>query len=544
MLKQVKVDNFGLFHHAHLTPSPKFTVITGTTGSGKSLLFDAIALLCEKGTRRTPPPLHLDRPSQITLTFPDATFVRTSGTPNVYHHNKAKEPHKNIRSQLTHLLALSQQFSSLWATETHTDILYPVLLKEKQRSEMKSLFQKWLTHKKQVQQLRAILASPDTSKSYLQEKITDIETARFEENEEEALIIKQRQLIENGKLSELLMALGSLLDHNAQSSDYIQKVRQRLENAQDLLTEQTFNTLTEALETHSQTNSILTEETSSLAENVLENDDLDKALTACNERLALLRNILQTHNITEQEIPAKLKELQHMLQRLDHLDADLALMEKELESTRKDLLALSEKNAQTCTESGKALGKDIQNVLAKIDMPDCSITVQSALLPEEQWSQYGAHSVTLTIQTNNLQSTPLPPHKILSGGELARFSLAFQAVTLEKQTQISLLFDEIESGLSPNVCQQVGELLARTAQKQQIIVITHSPQIACFADTHFLVTKSKKNNVYQSTLTKLESQENRMQELIRMLSGDSHNHNAHNLIADLINHSRHIQHDK
>lgn len=538
MIRHIKVSNFGLFRSALLEPAQAFTVITGTTGSGKSILFDAISLLFEANNRRDPHPFAPEEPSTIELACTNKknvyVFRRINLVSNIYYLNNTRSTKKHIRSFLKKHIALSHQMSTIWSTVTHTHLLLPILGEGLLIKKVDDAFVQWESQKQHIQQIEKILSTPTQSKEYLKASIEELENAQFNEHSEEKLLEEQRRLMEHGRLTSLQESLSPIYPLSTEMHTLMQKAISRLDAAKHLLPDTMVHSLENASQQMREAFSTLTNETQALEESTLQNADLDQALSTCNAQLNLLQYLSNKHAVEPQDLPKKLRELKEFLARIDCLDADLIKAYDQLSTLQDTLLSLSHNLSTQCLEKSTPWINAVQKVLKSVDMHDCHITIEAKNLPEEQWSPQGTKSLTLLIQTNN-RSEALPPHQILSGGELARFSLAFQAASIEKAPYKILFFDEVEAGLSPAVCLQVGKVLKRLSQEHQIIAITHSPHIACFADKHFLVTKTKSNSTYTSHLKELRHEECRIQELIRMLSGDApDNQHAKELILDLL----------
>jgi DNA repair protein RecN (Recombination protein N) len=153
--------------------------------------------------------------------------------------------------------------------------------------------------------------------------------------------------------------------------------------------------------------------------------------------------------------------------------------------------------------------------------------------PETQWSEKGWNDVCFEVSTN--PNTPLGPlNKIASGGELSRFMLALKVNLARQSSQETLIFDEIDTGIGGATAEAVGERLSRLAKGVQVLVVTHSPQVAAFSDEHFKVEKTTTDNVTTTSLKKLSAEE-KTEEIARMLAGNQITKEARAAAAVLLN---------
>ncbi len=153
-------------------------------------------------------------------------------------------------------------------------------------------------------------------------------------------------------------------------------------------------------------------------------------------------------------------------------------------------------------------------------------------LPPDQISPIGLNQVVFTVSTNP-GMPPAPLHKIASGGELARFMLALKLNLAQVEQTSTLVFDEVDSGIGGATAAAVGQRLKRLAEEQQVLVVTHSPQVAAYGTKHWLVAKSESDRG-MTTLVKELSYEERVQEIARMLSGSHETQTATAMARELM----------
>ena len=179
-------------------------------------------------------------------------------------------------------------------------------------------------------------------------------------------------------------------------------------------------------------------------------------------------------------------------------------------------------NASTLSEkrkkSAEELNKNIMKELPPLKMEKAKFQTNISTKEEVLWSSSGWDKVCFEVSTN--PNTPLGPlNKIASGGELSRFMLALKVNLAQQSTQETLIFDEIDAGIGGATAEAVGERLSKLAKNVQVLVVTHSPQVASFGDEHFRVEKNTVDNVTTTKLIKL-TDNGKLEEIARMLAGE------------------------
>jgi DNA repair protein RecN (Recombination protein N) len=218
-----------------------------------------------------------------------------------------------------------------------------------------------------------------------------------------------------------------------------------------------------------------------------------------DDRLYALRSAARKHDVTVDNLPVKLTELEAQLAHVeaqDNILSDLSIA------------------AQKAEEAYENLARDIHEA-----RKNCASTLDREVeeKPHEQWNEDGIDQVAFLIATNP-GAQPGPLNKIASGGEMARFMLALKVVMAQVGSAGTLIFDEVDTGIGGAVADAVGERLARLAATHQIMVVTHSPQVAARGSHHWIVHKSGDDDV-RTNITPLDSAQARCEEIARMLSG-------------------------
>jgi DNA repair protein RecN (Recombination protein N) len=263
----------------------------------------------------------------------------------------------------------------------------------------------------------------------------------------------------------------------------------------------------------------LAEATESLARMLREDGYSQGQLERLEDRLFALRAAARKHQVTGDELPALYKRLKDELAAVDNGEAGLKKLEAQETETRKAYLAAAEALSSARKAAVMKLDSAVMAELPPLKLDRARFTTQVAKLPDSNWGPDGIDDVAFLIATNP-GSNPGPLGKIASGGELSRFLLALKVVLAGVAPVPTLVFDEVDSGIGGATAAAVGERLARLGGDLQLLVITHSPQVAALGDVHLTVVKSATATGVSTTVLKLEI-EARREEIARMLSGSS-----------------------
>src|SRR5690606_1002837 len=241
-------------------------------------------------------------------------------------------------------------------------------------------------------------------------------------------------------------------------------------------------------------------------------------LMQVNERLSLLYNLQQKHRADSVSDLIQLRdELEQKLSMLANQDEELGALTQAVARSL-DLLAHNAKQLHDTRQ--QAIGQVeayVQEVLADVGMPNAQLKIELSLLEVDQYKNTGADAVQFLFSANKGQ--PLQPiHRVASGGELSRVMLAIKSLVAQTSALPTIIFDEIDTGISGEVALKVGEIMERLAGNMQVLAITHLPQIASKGQTHFKVFKQDEGDKTKTDITLLAKQD-RVLEVAQMLSG-------------------------
>lgn len=241
------------------------------------------------------------------------------------------------------------------------------------------------------------------------------------------------------------------------------------------------------------------------------------ALEADEARLFELRGLARKHRVQPDELPALTEELAARLERVESGGAGIAKLEAALADAERAYAAAAEALSAARAEAAARLDAAVAAELAPLKLDAARFRTVVEPLAGDHWSAAGRDRVEFEVSTN--PGAPFAPLiKIASGGELSRFILALKVALAEEGGARTLIFDEIDRGVGGAVASAIGERLARLARGSQLLVVTHSPQVAARGDRHLLIAKSHDGFVTRTDVVPLDA-EARREEIARMLSG-------------------------
>ncbi len=259
-------------------------------------------------------------------------------------------------------------------------------------------------------------------------------------------------------------------------------------------------------------------------------------LEQAEERLFALRAVARKHRVAVDQLAALRDELHQKLAAIDNRQDRLARLTAATAEARARYASAAEGLAKARATAAERLDKAVARELPPLKLDKAQFRTIIEHLPETNWGPSGMDRVAFTVATNpGAELGPLA--KIASGGELARFMLALKVVLARNTSAPTLIFDEVDSGIGGATAAAVGERLARLARDVQVLVVTHSPQVAARADHHWRVSKRAKGE-RPSTLVEALGETSRREEIARMLSGARITDAARAAAASLLSRAR------
>jgi DNA repair protein RecN (Recombination protein N) len=240
-------------------------------------------------------------------------------------------------------------------------------------------------------------------------------------------------------------------------------------------------------------------------------------LEKIEERLFALRAAARKHNVTVAELAPLAERMAAQLAALDDGEAGLKKLETAARGCRESFVAAAKVQAAARRKGAARLDKAVASELGPLKLERAKFVTELAALGEADWSEHGTDRVQFTVATNP-GTTPAPIARIASGGELSRFLLALKVCLAKVGDAPTIVFDEVDSGIGGATAAAVGVRLKRLAKEVQVLVVTHSPQVAAVADRHWLIRKTTNRNAASTDVVALDTG-GRREEIARMLSG-------------------------
>jgi DNA repair protein RecN (Recombination protein N) len=241
-------------------------------------------------------------------------------------------------------------------------------------------------------------------------------------------------------------------------------------------------------------------------------------INALEERLFALKSLARKHRTMPENLPQVWREFEQKLQNLDKGEQNLAELMKDEKAAKEEYLKVAKDVSCLRKNDATVLDKKIMAELPDLKMEKARFVTEISPKEESSWSEFGIDEVCFKVSTN--PNTPFGNlNKIASGGELARFMLALK-VNLAQSSEVStMIFDEIDTGIGGATAQAVGEKLAALGKNVQVMIVTHSPQVAALSSAHFKVEKTSADNKTYTTVKPLDGGQ-KAEEIARMLAGE------------------------
>ena len=536
MLRTLSIRNVVLIERLDLGFAGGLGVLTGETGSGKSILLDALGLAI--GMRADSDLIHQGADqSSVSAEFEitdnneiDALLDEygIEGGSNLVLRRLLSTDGRSrafINDQLVSVALLRQIGEKLIEVhgqlETH-GLLDPASHRrfvdafggyEDLLARVDDDFQSWRSAATAYEKSMINVEKAKRDEEFLRHAVDELQALDLQPGEEEELAGKRSILMNAEQLIESLQdAFSDLNDDNGVEST-LRSALQKVERVADKAGGQ-FDVAVASLER------ALLEATEGIAElqrvsGVMELDPAE--LEHIEERLFTMRGLARKHNIEVEALPELLKDMQEQLAVLTDGAGNLDQLAKQAEAAKAEYVAAAEKLSAVRKKVSGKLDKAVTKELPPLKLEAAIFKTRLDPLDEPDWNEFGREYVSFEVKTNpNTAAGPI--HKVASGGELARIMLALKVVLADADAVPTLIFDEVDAGIGGAAAAAVGERLARLAEDVQVLVITHSPQVAARGNSHWQISKTGKADGNVTEVGELTG-DVRTEEIARMLSG-------------------------
>lgn len=535
MLKQLYIKNFTLIDELNIQMHPGFSVITGETGAGKSIILGAIGLLLgnradsksiKAGRDRCVIEAHFDLSKydmqqfftdndidedlsdtiirrELTATGKSRAFINDTPV-SLTKMRELGEQLVDIHSQHQNLLLQKEDFQ--------LNVVDIIAQDEKQRKNYEAAYNQYKQANQKLNALKAEIEKNRENEDFLRFQFKELDEAQLQNGEQEELEQEYEMLSHSEDIkTALYQADNHLSGDDGNIIERLKQTSEQLANIKDVYPEVT--ELLERIDSSYIELKDIAQEVNGLTDHV----EFDPArLETINERLDKLNSLQQKFHVRDLgELIETYHQLEEQLSHIDHSDEDVEALEQEVAQ----LLEKAQKQAKELTairtKAAKKVEEEMKQRLIPLGIPNVRFSIS---LTEKPLSHDGGDKVSFLFSAN--KSTPLQPvTQVASGGEIARVMLSLKAMISGAVKLPTIIFDEIDTGVSGKIAEKMAQIMVEMGNhERQVLSITHLPQIAAMGSHHYKVSKEETDEGTISRMTELSQQE-RVQEIAQMLSG-------------------------
>lgn len=535
MLKQLYIKNFTLIDELNIQMHPGFSVITGETGAGKSIILGAIGLLLgnradsksiKAGRDRCVIEAHFDLSKydmqqfftdndidedlsdtiirrELTAAGKSRAFINDTPV-SLTKMRELGEQLVDIHSQHQNLLLQKEDFQ--------LNVVDIIAQDDKQRKNYEAAYNQYKQANQKLNALKAEIEKNRENEDFLRFQFKELDEAQLQNGEQEELEQEYEMLSHSEDIkTALYQADNHLSGDDGNIIERLKQTSEQLANIKDVYPEVT--ELLERIDSSYIELKDIAQEVNGLTDHV----EFDPArLETINERLDKLNSLQQKFHVKDLgELIETYHQLKEQLSHIDHSDEDVEAMEQEVTQ----LLEKAQKQAKELTairtKAAKKVEEDMKQRLIPLGIPNVRFSIS---LTEKPLCHDGGDKVSFLFSAN--KSTPLQPvTQVASGGEIARVMLSLKAMISGAVKLPTIIFDEIDTGVSGKIAEKMAQIMVEMGNhERQVLSITHLPQIAAMGSHHYKVSKEETDNGTISRMTELSQQE-RVQEIAQMLSG-------------------------
>lgn len=537
MLTGLTIRDIVLIDRLRLSFTGGLAVLTGETGAGKSILLDSLGLALGRRSEAKLVRPGADKAS-ITAEFelPDGHAVHAILDDN----DLPREDHLILRRTVSadgrskafindqpvsiallkqigeRLVEVQGQFDQhgLLDAGTHIDLLDAFGGLEAYRSEVARHYTTWQTARREYDQAAARAEAARKEEDYLRFAAEELDKLAPQHGEEEELAERRSMLQNAERLTESITAAVDFLSGNGGADDDLRQAQRALDRVADKMGD-LLNDAVAGLDRAA----VEIEEAIGQLNRVGSDLNADSgALEEIEERLFALRDIARKHGTAVDDLPRLREDIAERLTLIDAGEERLATLTAQTEAARNNYERAAETLSAKRREASEKLDAAVNAELPPLKLERARFSTDIQPMEPSRWGPTGRDKVGFAVTTNpGMPGGPLD--KIASGGELSRFLLAIKVALAEVGTVPTLVFDEVDAGVGGATAAAVGERLGRLAERLQVLVVTHSPQVAARGVSHWRVAKSTGGDGRAATSVSSLDPHNRREELARMLSG-------------------------
>ena len=536
MLLHLHVKNLALIDEAEVDFTEGLNILTGETGAGKSILIGSINLALGQKASKSMIREHAEyafvelvfeagertaeKLKQMDI-FPDDGQViisrKLTGNRSICKINGETCTVSMVKQAAFYLLDIHGQHEhqSLLYPEKQMEILdaYGKEEIQEKREQVQKDYETYKALRKELEQYEIDEEQKKRRMDFLAFEISEIEDAKLKVGEDEELEAQYRKMINAKRITESLSEVYELTGYEREgSSEQIGRAVRQLSQVSEL-----DDDLKGIYETLNDIDALLSDFNRELSSYLSGFQFSQEEFLETEERLNLLNHLKSKYGASIEAVLEYKQEKEEEYEALEHFEQNQAELKRKIEEQETVLQKQCECLTKSRKKWAKSLEKEIIEGLQELNFLDVAFEI--VFEEKAEFSSNGKDSICFFISTN-----PGEPkrelQKVVSGGELSRIMLAIKTILADKDEKETLIFDEIDTGISGKTAWKVSEKMAVIAKSHQVLCITHLPQIAAQADSHFLIEKSVKELETQTKIWRLD-EEKSVEELARMLGGES-----------------------
>lgn len=534
MLSNLQIENIAVIKSASIDFENGFNVMTGETGAGKSIVIDSLNAILGERTSRELIRSGADSASvcaefqnvgdnvkneleKLGIEKDDTLIVSRKLTPdgkNVCRINGMPATVSMLKALGVQLVNIHGQLDnqSLLAPETHCSFIDKLAGSGRELNEFKELYSLYIKKENELKSLNADVNEKNRRLDILNYQIEEIQKADIRPGEKDELTEKLGFLRNAEKVLDLLHTAYAALNGDGEmpgAADIAADAASKLLSAADYSSD--FTETANGVNDAAMNLSAYTEE---LRDKIYSLDYDPNETERAEERLDVIYRLSQKYGDSEEDILAYLENAEKERDALSFSDERAEQLRAETEKAYNEALAAAKKLSEIRIEAGKKFSADVERELAFLDMPSVKFIVNDSV---GELYENGIDNIEFLLSANAGEE-PKPLSKIASGGELSRIMLAIKCVLSELDDIDTLIFDEIDSGVSGRAALKIAAKMKELSKTHQVICVTHLAQIAAFADEHKLISKEEKDGRTYTCIVSLDYN-GRKYELARIMGG-------------------------
>lgn len=537
MLRSLYIKNYALIDSLEIDFELGFSVITGETGAGKSIILGALSLILgqradmksiKQGESKCVIEGSFDVSAYDLRAFceekgidydPDSYILRreilSTGKSRAFI-NDSPVSLTDLKELGSQLIDIHSQHQNLLLSDTRFQMqVVDALAGNKELlSKYQQAFHQYKQSEKALAELREAVRKSKEEEDYLRFQIESLTEAALQEGEQEELENELETLTHAEDIKSALFKIHSLLSDD--DKGIVLGLKEGLNTSQQLAKVYARSEeISERLQTAYIDLKDLASEMDKLANDVEFNPE---RLAFIESRLDLIYTLQKKYHVnTVSELLALYEEFKQKIENIESSDQQVEALEKEVHEKSEKVFALAKQLTDSRTSITDSFEKDLTDRVAYLGMPN--IRFRSEIIAEKHPNIYGLDSVLFQFSAN--KNVPLQPvAEIASGGEISRLMLCLKSMIAGATALPTIIFDEIDTGVSGEIADKMGEVMREFGKNMQVLAITHLPQIAAKGKAHYKVYKSDDEHTTTTNLVRL-SDEERLTEIARMLSGST-----------------------